>query len=450
MGARKQEQTDLARCVVLNCLGIIVYQDLKNRNRNMSNILPEIVNIFIAETRFNNRYLSRVACDMLKLQTDHINFLAEAYPSIPKQIVEGLIFSITNHLTMVRESNSYKDYRNLLLSLLMCLGQWCLCLPRKILFSPIKSDQSPLTLFLIIQVLNHVISELNCDNSSTKTTINNPRRMESDNIGNSGLNAAGNGLDGDFGFHQPPSFRSNSVDPFSDKSKNDGLVIQLAAKMILGHILYFLDHFPLPTIGAPRLSSCINEADDNCFIPTKADQPDHEQQELTSDLFNAPNVLVCMVNNSSIVSFVDLSCGASNENALRNASANLIKNDPYIRIIVRDVIGKFTWDCCPILSCYRRNASSLDSYSLPTDDFSLKSRSLGDLEEKEEDDDDPCMRNDPLDLTLREIGKSIYTSKKYFSNTPVPALNDNLDQAIDEPSSFRQFINHLNRKKSIN
>lgn len=81
MGARKQEQTDLARCVVLNCLGIIIYQDLKNRNRNMSNILPEIVNIFIAETRVNFKFDSNCKSSFLQLTIDSLSSLIiDIYP----------------------------------------------------------------------------------------------------------------------------------------------------------------------------------------------------------------------------------------------------------------------------------------------------------------------------------------------------------------------------------
>lgn len=51
IGASKKDQTDLERCIVLNCLGILIYREVKHRNSVISDQFSEIVNIFIAETR---------------------------------------------------------------------------------------------------------------------------------------------------------------------------------------------------------------------------------------------------------------------------------------------------------------------------------------------------------------------------------------------------------------
>lgn len=62
------------------------------------------------------------------------------------------------------------------------------------------------------------------------------------------------------------------------------------------NLINHLGHFPMG-IGASRLSSLVNEHDD---------VPNLTGDELSAEVFHAPNVQFFVLNNSSIISFVEI------------------------------------------------------------------------------------------------------------------------------------------------
>ena len=55
LSASKQEQADIERSIILNCLGIFVYQVLQTKSNSLGERLFEIINIFISETRVKKK-----------------------------------------------------------------------------------------------------------------------------------------------------------------------------------------------------------------------------------------------------------------------------------------------------------------------------------------------------------------------------------------------------------
>lgn len=90
-------------------------------------------------------------------------------------------------------------------------------------------------------------------------------------------------------------------------------------------------------MGAARLNAYINENDDNLQV-TRTDDSD----ELNADIFNAPNVLFFVINKSSIISLIEI----MNNN--ESARDNRLVSERKVRVIMRDLIGKFAWDCVQI------------------------------------------------------------------------------------------------------
>jgi PREDICTED: GTPase activating rap/ranGAP domain-like 1 len=199
-------------------------------------------------------------------------------------------------------------------------------------------------------------------------------------------------------------------DTNSNSCNNDLSVIQLAAKMLLQHLIYYLGHFPLPILGAARVSSFISEVDDNTFLKNNDD-------ELTSEVLNAPNVLFFIINNSSIVSIVDLGHGSSSD--------NLTNGQPLVRTIVRDLIGKFSWDSALISSLFNLKSDQASNYRCDSSQISFKSSNMA---VESEDKDDLGEQADPLGLVLKDIGKNILNSKNGNFNAPALTCNDHLDQ----------------------
>lgn len=283
-------------------------------------------------------------------------------------------------------------------------------IPRKILLN--QSKEAPCLLTLILSTLQRIlkISHSDIKNDASNTAENSFSNDETKEFGEKKV---------EFDVSPNPIHRKTfpfDVSKSSQDSKDDCLAIKLATKMLLGHLLYYVGHFPLTPFGAARTSSLLTETDDNCQVSSNPDTND-----LTSQVFNAPNILLTVINEETIVSFVDLSC-----EALNNSSSH-VKTDPLVRVIVRDLIGKYSWDCFPVPITYAGNTSSVDNYSMQGDDYFTHCHHDQDVDGREEEDT-PAPKNDPLDVLLKDIGKCIFSSKKFFPNTPVPALNDNLDQ----------------------
>ena len=93
-------------------------------------------------------------------------------------------------------------------------------------------------------------------------------------------------------------------------------------------------------LGAASLSSMINEQDDNPFVTndsgsaesTSAATSGQVSSELSPEIFKTPNVQLFVLNDSTLMSFVELS------------------NADTVRIIFRDISGKFSWDVTPAVA----------------------------------------------------------------------------------------------------
>lgn len=82
-----------------------------------------------------------------------------------------------------------------------------------------------------------------------------------------------------------------------------------------------------------RLTSLITEHDD---VPTLTGD------ELSAEVFHAPNIQFFVLNNCSIISFVEI---PTLEMPGGGAAAGLATSQSQVRAIIRDLGGKFSWDC---------------------------------------------------------------------------------------------------------
>ncbi len=74
---------------------------------------------------------------------------------------------------------------------------------------------------------------------------------------------------------------------------------RLAARTLLSHLINHLFHFPLPgAAGAASLTSMVSEHDDLDLA--------NASDDLSSEIFSAPNVQFFLINNSTLLSFVEL------------------------------------------------------------------------------------------------------------------------------------------------
>lgn len=304
------------RALTLSCFGIFVYQELATKNKHPR--LTDAMNVLLSSSQYQDRLLLRVACEMLHLQIDHIVYLLDDHPEIPRKIIEGLSRSLLVFVNQGRHDSSLKE---IVLTLIMCLGEWCMSVPQEFL-KTLQIDGSPSLLSIVMKTLTSLVSDQDIlsmqevndfsVSSASSITLRNQQRG------------------------------SNNVH-FSQDEPEDIVSIKLAAKMLLGYLVNHLGHFPRPNLRASRLNTTINEGDDN---PLVAKNLDSTTEEMSMEVLQAPNTLFFVVNDASVVSFTEIYC---RENVEKNRTEEeSVMPETKVRVIVRDLIGKFAWDCTPI------------------------------------------------------------------------------------------------------
>lgn len=104
-------------------------------------------------------------------------------------------------------------------------------------------------------------------------------------------------------------------------------LIPLTARMVMAHLVNHLGHFPL--CGGPAvLHSLVSENHDNVHA---------EASELSSEVFRSPNLQLFVFNDSTLISYLQIPTEGPGGGPLVGALSD-------VRVIVRDISGKYSWD----------------------------------------------------------------------------------------------------------
>ncbi|XP_012145628.1 putative Rho GTPase-activating protein CG5521 isoform X6 [Megachile rotundata] len=295
----RREPTGIARCVALSSIAMFVYRELCYKNQHPR--IPESVTVLLLALRANHAIVAQVACDSLLLLCDKADILLELYPNVPCKIIQ--ILSETLGYMSTREKRG-----PLIISMLFCLGEWAMHLGPFVLLRVFQGKPLLMTLFT---VLDNIVK----DKISKDVTQSNKSHEDEDD---------------DF---DPDITLDNLADETSMKSPRRGNIqsVQLAAKMVMMHLINHLGHFPMG-IGAARLSSLVVELDD---------VPGIDGDELSSAIFHAPNIQLLMLSNSVIMSLVEL---AALDAPGGGVTAGLTTAPSLVRVLLRDLAGKASWD----------------------------------------------------------------------------------------------------------
>ncbi|XP_017795998.1 PREDICTED: ral GTPase-activating protein subunit alpha-1 [Habropoda laboriosa] len=295
----RQEPTGVARCVALSSITMFVYRELCYKNQHSR--IPEAVTVLLLALRASHATVAQVACDSLLLLCDKADTLLELYPNVPCKIIQ--ILSETLGYMSTRERRG-----PLTVSMLFCLGEWAMHLGPSVLLRVFQGKPLLMTLFTVLD--NIVQDKIGKDVSQ--------------------LNKSHEDEDGYF---EPDITLDNLADDTGTKSPYRGNIqsVQLAAKMVMMHLINHLGHFPMG-IGAARLSSLVVELDD---------VPGIDGDELSSAIFHAPNIQLLMLSNSVIMSLVEL---AALDAPGGGVTAGLTTAPSLVRVLLRDLAGKASWD----------------------------------------------------------------------------------------------------------
>ncbi|KAK3931767.1 Ral GTPase-activating protein subunit alpha-2 [Frankliniella fusca] len=338
----KREPAGLARCIALSSLGIYLYQELSNPantdgQRFFHPKMPDAINVLLLALRFNHRTVGQVASDIILLLVDHVSTLLDYFPDIPCHVIE-VIASTLSQLTPQEGVQMSERDKRLLTSLLFCLGEWVMALPKEVLLSiqPARSKSNEDSSSLLHKVFKVLIQISGGSTGGGVNTIESHFKSDllhefdpSITLDNLKEGTSGGGVGGR---------RSSAMPPETYAHRQPcGMTVKLAAKMVLMHMLNHVGHFPM-AIGAARLSSMVVEHDD---------VPGLSPDELNVQIFSAPNIQLLVLSSQRLLSLVEL---PTLEVPGGGVTAGLTTARSQVRLLLRDLSGKACWDAS-ILYC---------------------------------------------------------------------------------------------------
>ncbi|XP_057576805.1 ral GTPase-activating protein subunit alpha-1 isoform X7 [Hippopotamus amphibius kiboko] len=332
LSSARDEPSGPARCVALCSLGIWICEELVHESHHPQ--IKEALNVICVSLKFTNKTVAHVACNMLHMLVHYVPRLQIYQPDSPLKIIQILIATIT-HLLPSTEASSYEMDKRLVVCLLLCLLDWIMALPLKTLLQPVhatgaendKIEKSVLN--CIYKVLHGCVYGSQC--------FSNPRYFP---VSLSDLASVDydpfmhlESLKEPEPLHSPDSERSSKLQPVTEvKTQMQHGLISIAARTVITHLVNHLGHYPMSG-GPAMLTSQVCENHDNHYS---------ESTELSPELFESPNIQFFVLNNTTLVSCIQIRSEESIPGG--GLSAGLASANSNVRIIVRDLSGKYSWD----------------------------------------------------------------------------------------------------------
>uniref|UniRef100_A0A4W5JA78 Ral GTPase activating protein catalytic subunit alpha 1 n=1 Tax=Hucho hucho TaxID=62062 RepID=A0A4W5JA78_9TELE len=334
LSSARDEPSAPARCVALCSLGIWLCEELVHGTQHTQ--IKEALNVICVTLKFPNKTVALVASDILHLLINYVDDLQKFPPDTPKKIVEILIATVT-HLLPTTESSPHELDKRLVVSLLLCLLDWVMALPPKTLLQPVqtlspdkdKPDKSVLS--CIYKVLHGCVYGAQNFNSPRYFPMNLSDLTSPDYDPFLLLES----LKEPEPLHSPDSERSSKLQPVTEGKKTTCSVhglISIAARTVITHLVNHLGHYPMSG-GPATLTSHVCENMDN---------PYSESPDLAPELFDGPNLQFFVLNGTTLLSCLQIR--AEDGVPGGGMSAGLTTTSACVRVIVRDISGKHSWD----------------------------------------------------------------------------------------------------------
>ncbi|XP_078134506.1 ral GTPase-activating protein subunit alpha-1 isoform X5 [Sander vitreus] len=329
----RDEPSAPARCVALCSLGIWLCEELAHGTQHSQ--IKDALNVLCVTLKYSNKNVALVASDILHLLISHVDHLQTFPPDTPKKIVEILIATIT-HLLPTTESSPHELDKRLVVSLLLCLLDWVMALPPKTLLQPVQTrspperDQPTKTLLsCIYKVLHGCVYGAQSFNSPKYYPLQLSDLLSADYDPFLPLES----LREPEPLHSPDSERSSKLQPVTEvRSRIQQGLVSIAARTVITHLVNHLGHYPMSG-GPATLSSQVCENQDNPFC---------ESADLGPELFHSPNLQFLVLNGSTLLSVYQIRSESGVPGG--GMTAGLSSAPACVRVIIRDVAGKHSWD----------------------------------------------------------------------------------------------------------
>ncbi|XP_058720611.1 ral GTPase-activating protein subunit alpha-1 isoform X5 [Poecile atricapillus] len=407
LSSAREEPSGPARCVALCSLGIWICEELVHESHHPQ--IKEALNVICVSLKFPNKTVAQVACSMLNMLIHYVHRLQLYQADSPLRIIQILIATIT-HLLPSTEASSYEQDKRLVVSLLLCLLDWIMALPLKTLLQPLhttgaendKTERSVLN--CIYKVLHGCVYGSQCFSNPKyfPLSLSDLACMDYDPFMHL------ESLKEPEPLHSPDSERSSKLQPVTEvKTHMQQGLISVAARTVITHLVNHLGHYPMSG-GPAMLTSQVCENNDN---------PYSESPELSPELFENPNLQFFVLNNTSLVSCIQIQ--AEDDMPGGGLSAGLASANSNVRIIVRDLSGKYSWD-----SAILYGPSSLCGSSQPTS-FALS------LSQQDKPEDVISSFEHVDDVSARD-GITLQVKRKFRDTVPTWDTIRDEEDALDE------------------
>uniref|UniRef100_A0A4W3K391 Ral GTPase activating protein catalytic subunit alpha 2 n=1 Tax=Callorhinchus milii TaxID=7868 RepID=A0A4W3K391_CALMI len=408
--------------------------------------VKDALNVLGVTLKFSNKVVAEVACDVLQLLVTHWERMKKYEFQLPKKITEILVATIAFLLPSAEHSSVDIDKR-LIVSLLLCLLDWCMAIPVETLLEPISASiledqitrRAPL-LDYIYRVLHSCVcgSHLFTQQSQYLLTLADVSSTDYDpflTLGN---------VKNSESTHSYVSKDIASLLTVTEGKKKRSLeLIPLTARMVMAHLINHLGHYPLS--GGPAiLYSLISENHDN---------PHVESSDLSAEVFKSPNLQLFVLNDSTLISYLQI---PAEEERTLSSEPKVPASD--VRVIVRDISGKYSWDgqilygpfdnqmpCCK--DCKTSVSSNIN-------------KMLGNQLDTQRSDPGLFQEDDDLDKLLEDLGNSspeCLPHPQLNISEPSPAPlgmsceqeRDIIDSIIRQNNQEEEYIRRWNRDPSM-
>ncbi|NXE54126.1 RGPA2 protein, partial [Casuarius casuarius] len=382
--------------------------------------------------QFSNKLVAQVACDVLQLLVSYWEKLQKYESSLPRKITEILVATIAFLLPSAEYSSVEAD-KKFIVSLLLCSLDWCMALPMKVLLEPVSAGVLEDQHTSKAPLLDYIYRVLHCCvNGSSTYTQQSHYVLSLADLSSSDYDPflpLGNVRNSEPAQCHSSTDLGNLLTVAEEKRRRSLELIPLTARMVMTHLVNHLSHYPLS--GGPAvLHSLLSENHDNSFV---------ESSELSPEVFRSPNLQLFVFNDSTLLSYLQIP--AENKADTEPAVA---PSD--VRVIVRDISGKYSWDgrilYGPLEGCLPRQSgtNSLVIAGHPEHQFNSQ-KDVSQVEEGE----------DALDRLLEKIGNSspeclLHPQRKLNEPSPPPfgmsydQENEIIEALIRQSAQEKEYI----------
>ncbi|XP_055977699.1 ral GTPase-activating protein subunit alpha-2 [Sorex fumeus] len=319
-----EEPNECARCIAICSLGVWICEELAQCTSHPQ--MKEAVNVIGVTLKFPNKIVAQVACDVLQLLVSFWEKLQTFETSLPQKIAEILVATIA-FLLPSAEYSSVETDKKFIVSLLLCLLDWCMALPVNALLHPVSTAALEEQHVSRAPLLDYIYRVLHCCvcGSSTYTQQSHYTLTLADlsSTDYDPFLPLANVKNSEPVQHHSSAELGNLLTVEEERKRRSLELIPLTARMVMAHLVNHLGHFPLR--GGPAvLHSLVSENHDNAHA---------EAAELSSEVFRSPNLQLFVLNDSTLISYLQTPAEGPPGGALSD-----------VRVIVRDISGKYSWD----------------------------------------------------------------------------------------------------------